>query len=269
MRVREARLLALGYPEWAEKAARPIALDPTADLADRSWGIAVLSFVAKGGSASAQETLLILARDANEEIAEAALAGVAESDRDGRHKSLLWACARKGSGTAFSYLQCTADPQTVAELRTYKAGAPGYSEAAEALRKLEALSSPGATAELEGILSGRPSSVNDAYYWALEAFPRKDPARFREVARLELDKAHERALAWWNKNALVINQPSFEGMFTRKANLQTQVDLEYYDDLLVAFFEAGGTTTELERKRLRTFGYGCDPKERLAELRSE
>jgi len=41
---------------------------------------------------------------------------------------------------------------------------------------------------------------------------------------------------------------------------------EFYDDVLVAFARMGGILTPFEQQRLRTFGYACDPKERLAEL---
>ena len=40
----------------------------------------------------------------------------------------------------------------------------------------------------------------------------------------------------------------------------------FHDDLLIILGEMGGTLTDLERSRLRTFGYLVDPKERLAEL---
>jgi len=40
----------------------------------------------------------------------------------------------------------------------------------------------------------------------------------------------------------------------------------YLDDVLVTQTEISGSLTDLERRRLRTFGYACEPSERLAEL---
>ena len=40
----------------------------------------------------------------------------------------------------------------------------------------------------------------------------------------------------------------------------------YYDDVLVAYFEIGGQLNDLERQRLRYYGYDCDPAKKLEEM---
>jgi hypothetical protein len=62
--------------------------------------------------------------------------------------------------------------------------------------------------------------------------------------------------------------PSFEDQYAVDGGTGTIQD-PCHDDLLVLYAEMGGQFNDLEKRRLREFGYACDPLERLLELMPE
>lgn len=263
---REARLFALAFPKEAEELSTRVALDRSAERETRLYCEFMLCTVAKSGSVSALTTLITLVHDSDPEISDSALSAVAETDPLGKRLDLYWSKSREGSSTALDILSMWPNPGTIAELRSYLPKNDPRGEARSVLAKLEVLASPDWKSQVASILQGEQSILNNAFDWAIDVMLRNDPSKFCEVVRPRLDLDYGTALAVWNKNAITSRDPSFHATFTQSLNLMVYVNNESYDDLLLAYWQAGGELKPAEKDRLATFGYACDPKQRLAEL---
>ena len=105
--------------------------------------------------------------------------------------------------------------------------------------------------------------------WPLEVAQCMPSPRLMVVLRTYLDTSMNRMSKMHLARDL---EPAFQARqlhdFQEKYILHDQIRGVgmLYDDVLVAQLNLGGPLTEMEKARLRTFGYGCDPKERLLEL---
>jgi hypothetical protein len=273
----EVRLLAAAYPAESERMASAVALDPARSAADRKYAIALLGYLAADGRRSADAVLLSLARDQDELIRELSVYRLFPADPQGAYRSAYTDQCRESNRAAFKALSTNLDGsvgELMSELRERNDG-PIRGEmrllADDVRKKLDLLRSPDAESKLEELLKrgGNP----DADEWALRAVKVRPPASLKEVLRQRLDRDLEMARKKDARNreeGIQQGEPipgDFESWYVTHLRTELIPDLSY-DHLLLALRESGGSLTELERRRLREFGYEGDPRERLEELLS-
>jgi hypothetical protein len=263
--LREARLFALAYPEEAQKLALPVALDSTRDWLERCYAVDVLGFLAKNGSTEALSALLSLGRDGDVRVSDTAIQGLSMSDPDGKYKDLYFERCRAGSYEAFEIVSAWCDPGTISEMKSYLGG-PNEDDAAEVLRRMDVLASGNWEEQIIGILRRQSTTLLHPFDWAMEVMKRRDPSTLRQVLRDQLDQALTGGRNFWEEFHV---SKRFEDAFPSQPNIGKEVGNRRYDDLLVAYWGLGGELKDLERARLREFGYACNPGERLAELLDE
>jgi len=259
---REARLLAAAYPDLAESLASKAARDASLDWRERIYAVDLLGMLASAGRSSVLPLLRTLSSDEDEHLKAFALAGVAIADVDGADKALYWAQCREGSATAFAFVSIWPDSGTISEMNAlsstiYKA------DAKDVLTKIEMLQQPGWKERLGRIVQGEREAVIDPVDWALSCLMRCAPEQLRTLLRGELDAGGERARRWWEQQ-----QPggAYEKDFQAADDVSFATGRKDYDLLLVTQWSIDGELTEVERRRLREFGYASDPAARLAEL---
>lgn len=266
--LREARLAALAYPAETEAVATPIAFDQSLDKrSERYLAIVMLGFVARGtGGSTAMATLQTLLRDSDKGAADTALAAIAGTDIVGARKDLYWEGCRRGSLTAFEISSYWYDSGTISELRSLVANG-GNHHAERVLRRMEILSSANWEDTVGTMLRDVQSPLDTDIYWALTIAGQRKSAHFLTEMRARLDLGMLEARKQWSAPGEgVPRSGSFDHIYSYKAELDTLMKDRMHDHVLVAYWEAGGQLTAVEKARLRTFGYACDPKQRLTEL---
>jgi hypothetical protein len=273
---REARLFALAFPEEAEKAATLVAQDPTAHCFERTFAIAILFFVAQTGSRSAKDAMYALTTDRDARISDVALSGVGDTDTEGAHRSLYWSKSKEGSETAFEIASRWLDQGTIAHMKEFLSipkdalypQGQWRASAERVLKRLDILASPTWQTDLESILSTTEGESYSGFVWAIQVAKHKDPNWLKPILQNRIRAGIGEAkstLARLPKES----RKAFEEQFISSPQFGNLTRDPYYDDVLVAYSEIGGTLDDLVRGRLQTFGYACDPKERLTELLSE
>jgi hypothetical protein len=263
---REARLCALAFPEVVERVSSAVALDPSASPVERgfaAWTLSIVSTTAHPGRVAA--TLQSLTRDSEPLVRDVALGGLALADKNGQLKSLYWEACRKGSLTGFSVVSQWLDPGTISEMKAILAQQPTNTDAQKVLKRMDILASPQWESELGSILDESREPDMTSQWWALEVCKARDSKVLREVLRNRLDRGLQAAKRAWEVKRPA-NGASFEQAFATSPEISKTTQDSGFDDLLVGFSEAHGQLNDLEKARLRTFGYGCDPKQRLEEL---
>jgi hypothetical protein len=259
---REGRLFAAAYPELAESVSLAAARDAALDWRERLYAVDVLGSLAMDGRSSVLPLLRTLSSDENEHLKAFALAAIAMADVDGSEKSLYWAQCREGSATAFAFVALWPDSVTISEMHALESTIC-KSDAKDVLAKIEMLQQPDWKERLGRIVRGERASVIDPVDWALGCLQRRAPEQLRTLLRAELDSTGDRARRWWAQQ-----QPggAFEKDFQAADDVSFATGRKDYDLLLVTQWIVGGELTEVERRRLREFGYAPDPAARLAEL---
>jgi hypothetical protein len=154
------------------------------------------------------------------------------------------------------------------------------SSVARGIQRLEILMSPNAAASILAILRNPDHPHPGEEFWAL---------RVAKICRFEgLKDALRERLDYWQAQLKksedrveILRRKWLEGDAPREpfplaplaqrfvsGSLSEIADF-VFDDVLVLQSEIGGPLTDLEKARLRHFGYACDPRERLAELLAE
>jgi hypothetical protein len=259
---REARLFAAAYPDLAESFAAESARDPSLDWRERLYAVDILGFLAAAGRASVRPQLRAMAAEPDEHIRSCALAGVGMADVNGAEKALYWEQCRAGSATAFAFVALWPDSGTVSEMNALVSTVHSE-DAQDVLRKIELLGRSDWKERLGRIVQGERSKLDDPVDWALGCLRRRSPDQLRTLLRSELDAAGERAHRWWAQQ-----QPtgSFDQDFQAADDVSNATGRKDYDLFLVTQWQIGGDLTDVERRRLREFGYAPDPSVRLAEL---
>lgn len=274
-RLREGRLIALLYPEMLERIMVKLALDPNSDGGVRYFAMYMLGYLTETGHEKARDAMLQLIKDHDHDTAYRALDVLASADRTAQFRDIYIQSASEGNSAGIAQLSYSGDSQTSAFLKSI-VGKPldGTTNAYEvqasarrALEKVETLQSPDWQIRLADIVLKQTPYLDVS--WALEAARRNSFENFPDLLRQSLDIQDQRMKdlydAVQSKSALPETQRiSFETVFASQASLNAMP--KYFDDELVTQLQVGGPLTNLERGRLRTFGYGCDPKERLQEL---
>jgi hypothetical protein len=264
---REARLLALAFPDSVEKAATSVALDPNADRLDRNCAIAMMSHLCEVGRTGSMSSLQSLTRDPDSLVADCALASIAVADKEGTRKDLYWDACRRGSLTAFELASLWVDSGTLSEMKILAKN--GRHHAEMVLERLEVLASPQWENHLESLLRD-PASYNPRDFdWALAVQYLRKSEAITQLLRDRLDRGYQVALTQWRSESGHSQQRSFEQEFSSSAEASHRTGDSHYDDILMTYWYAGGKLRDPEAARLHTFGYACDPKERLEELLAE
>jgi hypothetical protein len=276
LRLREARLIALVYPDQAKKFAVSVFCDRSRPLLERDYGCFLLARLTLHGDPAAQAELLRTARSREDPMSESALATIASIDVGGEHRGLYRERAREGSLNAIQILEFWGDPATIDLMKGLIAANPALEApqssirlaAQDTLRKVETLLSPDADVRIAALIE-TPSPENDAWtLWALHVAKIRKIPGLAEILRKRLDAAYRDARRLEERMAV---RGGFLPSFLDE-NMVTGYDYvtdNYFDDILVLQSEIGGPLTDLEKARLRHFGYACDPRERLAELLAE
>ncbi len=258
---REARLLALAHPLASGKLALGVLTSPQPSFEDKQIAIEIMKVLYAAGSKEAEAELYRLAFESSEDLSNSALEALYHADIEGAYRALYLSKAKSGNLTALSLVADWPDTTTISILEgliATNAGAdyPECSirgEAREALEKLRLLSSADGDKQLLDIISGRSGRKDDWTVWAIRAAKRRALDGLAKQIRERLDEAE----------ASHQSLPGSDGLTTSTERIGND---KYYDDLLVAYAELKGTLSAEEQTRLRTFGYACDPRQRLIEL---
>ena len=115
-----------------------------------------------------------------------------------------------------------------------------------------------------------PGQDSEASIWAVRVARMRGASNVVDLLRerlsaVEKDAAeHEKAVL----GGIPADAPEYRTSFTTALH-PLGIDDRHFDELLVIYQGLGGKCSISETLRLRTFGYGCDPQERLAELLAE
>jgi hypothetical protein len=273
------RLLAQLDPEGVEQEASKIASDQSLTVEERSWGIRLLGVLAQAGHRESFDLLKKLIVDPNHGLREVAVYSISESDPFVKERPLYFGECSEGNISAFDAVSSIRDPATVSLMDTLKDQKSHrlYGRlvlmANDVLAKQEILALADPESRLVQIL-GNPAS-EDLSEWALRASGPKPSHRIMETLRKRLDLSLENGKRRFEKDSqlsrregLDVEPRTFEELYVAHTNSTTIPD-PIYDQCLLAYWQAGGKVTELETQRLRQFGYGCDPGQRLSELLAE
>ncbi|HLY74280.1 MAG TPA: hypothetical protein VKU80_09200 [Planctomycetota bacterium] len=275
--LREGRLMALAYPDQIERLAIGMSEDPSRTEGDRFFGMLLLGYLAQQGRPESANSLFRLANAADKNTSDRAIYALWPSDLDGRYKNLYMQKSALGYEDAFEPLSFFADSSTLTHVKSLLA-LPDESTptsfstkffSRNTLQKYEILMSPDSQAKLADLIVRGESEDAD---WALEVSKRRPfpnlPALLRQALDLALRGAKD-AYARIDSGPPLPGQvrPSFDELYRSRAEYAGQHSC--YDEILITLLtQKPELLTDSDRARLRTFGYGCDPKARLEELLS-
>jgi len=272
------RLLALAYPGTMEKLlvtrARNSALDPIT----RSCCISLLGVLSKSGRKGVDGVLLELANSSDRSLCSHAIRDLSAVDLEGRHRELYLRKCRDQIWSAFEAVPYWSDSSIVREMNHIIADSPGINwpecemrfRAQEVLWKLQILASPDCAKLLIGILEG-PGNQWEHVPWALRAAQVHSIPGVLSALRRRLDRCEnilpENASPEERREYAMLEQAGYN--FTAQlahGRVMSLLCCEGYDEALIAYAELGGSLNGIEKSRLTTFGYNCDPEKRLEEL---
>lgn len=273
--LREGRLIARVFPDLLERIMIRAVNDPAMDGAQKYYAMFLLGYLVEEGRPKAAEALKQVASSSDEVLYVRALDVMAEADHTSQFRQFFMQRSSQGISEAIqplaylgdagtnSFLKSMASTESDGTRKTFRL----QFRAKEALSKNEILESPDWQMKLaDTILKGE-------YYhevsWAIEAARRNDFPHLTDLLRQRLDITIDQMSTLYSKLQKMSSIPpeqqtSFGDAYRSQPLLGNMPS--YLDDALVTQLELGGKLTDLERARLRTFGYGCDPKERLREL---
>lgn len=278
-RYREGRLLAMAFPGVIEEAATALATDASADRQERIYGLLLLSQLAKNGSATAKDMVFRLAYSSEESIADTALATAPGWDPEGANKDLYWSRCRQWNTIAFSIVGRWLDPGTISLMKEVVSTVPQGADsprgecrwmAQDVLRQMEVLASPNPDEGLAAVIRREGDPSFSSSLWALDVAERRGGDFLKGVLKERLEagiREAERvfgALARPGEPPMELNRE-----FATSTDFPRIAKDEMYDHVLLAYWKTGAPLSDLQKARLRTFGYACDPLERLLELMPE
>lgn len=275
-RLREGRLLALAYPSSVREHALQISRDPTKGYHDRQYACFVLLVLAENGDKAAEAELYRLAASGDMAEANLAFSKLASIDSSGSYRTLYWQKCREGSLEALRCVARWGDPGTVDLMNRVISANPGPEypgsglrlQAQENLQKLAVIMAPEGDSKILAILE-TPSHQQWLWApWALEMARTRNLQGLAESLRKRLDVSENEARVFHARRGEAGDLPPFETEFVSNEDPSSFRD-RYLDDVLVVQALIAGPLTGLEKSRLRTFGYACDPKQRLAEVLAE
>lgn len=270
VRLTHARLLALVDPERVEAEAAAMAADPTAP-GRRAWGAALLSELALAGRTRSLSLLRSLAENPDPRLSTAAYHRYCRVDVRVEDRPFFETYARRGEPLAVEALSRLPDPAAGALLREIHAQAQAAKDrtlllvSREALDRQAILAAPDAATRVAELLRYNPSY--EELGWAVPvALARPAPAYVQALRdRLDRELRNSRDRFEQEQAAEAAEARSFESLYVSNTGSGLMTD-GAYDQALKAYWQLGGRPTELEARRLREFGYACDPAERLREL---
>ncbi len=248
----EFRLLVLGYPDLSEDWARRAAENAASPAWERARALYALGILAGAGQRAAETTLLGHCRSLEGPLRSFAILWLAQADRSGRHRESYREWAREGDWAAIEALASWPDPEAVAILRLIlgKRVPIIHGYAAESLTRLEALDSEKWNQLAREAILAEPGRVGSRYSWALRIGRERKASWLESTLRIRLNSAGASTLL-------------------RLIPPHVMVDDDGFDDALLTLAEIGGTLTGPERAYLWHYGYGCEPRQRLAEVLAE
>jgi hypothetical protein len=222
-------------------------------------------WIAKEGNSSALGSLFLLANDSDPRLSDLALSGIAAADTKGMYQELYREHFRRGSLTAVEILSGWWDAGTAVLMDEYFKSKSGHHyDAKDVLDRFGILASPSAEEQLSSLVKGNgktESRTDSSFDWALDVLRRRNPHKLFVALRARLDRDFAAVCA-----SSALSGEALLHAFSETSDLTKQAQDVFYDDALIAQAEIGGELTDAEKARLRTFGYACDPKERLMEL---
>lgn len=256
--VRELRLCALAFPKESEKLAlEGLQGGPKDEWTVRAF-LQILGVIADElRSPTAIATLAEFAKSKDPVIGESALANLWPADREGVYRGIYLEKCNQGQLVAFEALGNCEDQPTIAVLEQIRAISNESSiklNAADALEKIRIMREFD-VATLTQVISNPAHDRHDWLAWAIEVAKRKSLPNLAQLLRIRLDTGIK---GTGLPTSSIEMDPSFPHL--------THIEDPSFDDVLVALERMGGTVTEWEKKRLRVFGYACNPRERLEEL---
>ena len=274
--VMEGRLLALAYPDIVEGEASRIALDPSRPALERAYATILLGVLAKAGRGGAERCLVQVVAAEDLVPSEYALTQLSDADGTGRHRGIYLQKSMADSAAGVRGLSRWPDAPHGAFLRDLVARSEAdpasaglvFMDAKYALARHELLLASDWQAKLHEALSNVEFRNGNETRWALQAGRIRGLPSMADSLRRRLDDNVRDAKEYYAEKAGRAAGAHFERDFLTQGTVEGIADL-YHDDLLVALSELGAPLSDLEKKRLRRFGYACDPGERLAELLAE
>lgn len=251
-RWREARLFALGYPEVAERRACQVLLDPVSDRRDRELVFKMLAVLARAGSRSVKRFLGEQSGSDNSEYAKQCLFLLSEVEASGEYDDLLRSAASRGDEGALYALSYRLHGKNESVLLKEKESPVTIrSQAAEFyLEKYALLKDRRGPERIRELL--KETQDHEMLTWALDAGRVNGLAGYLRILRERLDGARKP-----------------QGFDERELDSIPPRGTLLYDEILLAYAQAGGRLDESECSRLQYFGYGGDPRVRLAQILSK
>lgn len=272
----EARLFCAAAPLQSESFARRLALDPTGTPHERRLGLFMLGALIEAAvSRSAAEVLKDVIRANEDRVSKFALVELAKADYSGEFRGLYRELAAAGDAYAVELLSRWSDPLSEAIVRRWVFGEgskrgeiPNLYWATDlALDRFKLLSSPDWENALRDILLKNDTFAiwNWDGEWALRVALDRKLAGLDDIlkARVYAEIAGSASIAALFESKM--RKPmSWSEVFV-SGKLGGVRDLRI-DDVLIARARLGSALSEVERARLRHFGYCDDPWARLKEL---
>jgi hypothetical protein len=201
-----------------------------------------------------------LGADPDLDLRELAVDALYRGDGAGTYRPFYLDQCRDANRAAFRAIARHADASTPAAMRELLSGDAGPIRgerrmmAVDVLRKCDILLSPDGSAKL--------AELRDE--WALAAAKARELPGLQELIRGRLDRimdfARQKHKFWSDENLKEEIQPApFEERYILHRGSDVMPDF-LYDDLLLAYRDGGGVLSDLERRRLREFGYEGDPE---------
>ena len=243
------RLFVLGYPDVAEGWARRAAGNPASPGWERARALQALGYLAEAGRGTAETALADLCRDSDGHFRRYALLWLCRADRRGAHRTLYKESARQGDWGAVEALGFWSDPEACEILEQILSRPSGIIQgyAKESLTRVEALASEDWHPLAKKAILGEEGRLGSRHSWALRVAKERSAPWLETILRLRLDSAGASTLL-------------------RLIPPHLTVEEDGVDDALLALAEIGGTLTVPEQRYLRHYGYGCEPRQRLAEV---
>lgn len=247
---------------------------------ERSFAIRLLGVLFKQKRPGAESALLRLTHAPGEQGPDLALHELLMEDPQQRFMNLYLEKALLGYASAFDGLSLRFDPSVAAFLNPLAQQPDPQSWnvrdlAQRALERLEILGAPDWKDRLQRqIEEPEVLAEGDRMPWAVMAARANALPGLAEMLRRRLDaglQASRRAYEVRSRRKNEMSAPSgrstptFEEKYVLDGGGEALIDPSG-DDLLILLWEMGGPLHDLERRRLREFGYACDPRERLLEL---
>lgn len=273
-----ARLLAETDPDEVEREALAIARDKSLSADSRGWGMHVLGLMA----AKRQESRLalrMLAADADVHVRNYSLYALLYAGLFHEESQIFVKAAYDGTDAAFEGLSWNRDPSVVALMMEIKSRpvekrhALMVRSADEVLKRQEILGSQDAQERLASLV-GSPEK-SELGEWALRVVSAAPGQRILDSLRKRLDdslengrRKRESFVQIARSHDVDPGNQRFEELYPTEVTA-TLIPDPSYDLALLIYWRNGGKVSDLEARRLSHFGYGCDPRVRLAELLQE